>query len=235
MIKRILLASLIGIFLVSLSVQPVFATDAQLACSPTTTTLSVGQTVVTDIIMNPRGFDALGSTVVMTYTPSILDATSQTLAAVTDTTGWTAPTTKNVDSAVGKITLDYGSAQQAFSETATIGRVTFTGKAAGTSQVSFVYFKEYDDTTAGVAKVYGQKTTGTTTNILTDVVDCQYTVTGAGITVAPTVPGSTVAPSALPRTGTFETTVFLLGGGGMVFFIGIFLSKFALSRSRSSS
>ncbi|MBI2612060.1 LPXTG cell wall anchor domain-containing protein [Candidatus Gottesmanbacteria bacterium] len=227
MIKRLLYSSFFIFIFLLLKPSYVLATEAQLACSPTTTTVAVGQTIATDIILNTRGFDASGATVILTYTPAILDTSTIALTAVTDTTGWTAPTTKTVDNTVGKITLDYGSSQDVFSDTATIGKVTFTGKAAGTSEVSFVFFQEYDDTTSGVAKVYGEKAPGTTSNILTDVVDCQYTVTG-GSTPVPTQPGSTIAPTILPRTGSGDVSMVIFGVGVFLVFIGVFLTKFVL-------
>jgi len=206
----------------------VFATDAQLACSPTTSTISVGQTLTSDIILNTRNFNVSGATVVMTYPPSLLDVTSASLDAETTDTGWTAPTVKTVDNNLGKITLDYGSSQEAFSDTATIGKVTFTGKSPGIANVGFIFYQEYDDTTAGISKVYGQKTAGTTSNILTDVVNCQYTVTGT-TTLAPTSPpdGTTVDPTILPRTGGQDMMIVIAGMGGLVFALGLLGMKFA--------
>lgn len=228
MIKRFLSIGFFILILLTLFKKSTFATQAQLACSPSTSTVSVGQTIVTDIILNANEYDVTGATVVMTYTPAIIQTSTSDLTSVTDTTGWSEPTTSNVDTSVGKITLDYGSSQTAFTEETTIGKVTFTAKAAGTSQVSFVYFKEYDDETEGVAKVYGERTPGETTNILTDVVNCQYTVTGAASTPIPTsLPGSTVAPTILPRTGGGDFSSIIFVGGAVLLGIGVFLTKFA--------
>ena len=175
---KLLLAIIFFSSLFFLGAKKSLATHAQLACSPTTSTLEVGETITTDIILNTRSYKVTGAYPILTYTSTILDASSATLEAVTEDTGWSAPTKKTVDATTGKIEVDYGKTQDEFTSTGTIARVTFTAKKAGNANINFVFFSEYDDTTAGVAKVWGEKTAGVTSNILTDIVDCAYTVTG---------------------------------------------------------
>ncbi len=212
-----------GLFLLP---KTVLATQAQLACSPTTSTVAVGGTITSDIVLNTRSFQILGADAILTYTTGILDTDSASVVPVTTNTNWTNPINKLVDTTLGKIELDYGSSQSAYTSSGSIGRITFTARQPGNANVNFVFFQEYDNTTAGVAKVWGLKGSATPSNVLTDVVDCVYTVTG--VTAAPSSPTSPVTqttPGVLPPTGGGDTTLLLVGGGLVLAFLGILLPR----------
>lgn len=224
--KKLVLILFLFLFVVP---DKAYATAAQLACSPSTSTVTVGSTITTDLILNTREYEVTGANAILTYTTGVLDANTASLVPITSVTNWTAPTKKLVDSTLGKIELDYGQSQTAFTESGTIGKVTFTAKQAGTANVSFVFFSEYDDTTTGVAKVWGEKTAGVTSNILTDVVNCIYTVTGGTNPTATPAPGVPTSPP-LPRTGNGGITGMIVGIGGVLSLIGFFLPKILFKR-----
>lgn len=199
--------------------QKVFATQAQLACSPTTSTVAVGSTITADIILNTRSYQTQGADAILTYTSGVIDTTTDSVVPVTSSTNWTDPIKKVVDTSLGQIEIDYGASQSAFASSGTIAKITFTATQEGTANLNFKYFSEYDSS-SGVAKVWGQRTPPTVSNILTDVVNCAYTVTGASST-----PQVTASPSALPRTGTFETTILLASGGLMLAIFGMLFPR----------
>lgn len=204
------------------------ATDAQLACSPTTSTIAVGGSVTTDIILNTRNFQTYGANAILTYSSDLLSTSETDVVPVTTTTNWTSPS-KTVDQTLGKIEIDYGQDQSVFASTATIAKVTFTGIAPGTANINFTYFQEYDES-SGVAKVWGKKNPPTISNILTDVVNCAYTVTGETEPTNTPPPGTTVNPTSvnptnLPRTGSGETTLVFMGIGAILIFLGLLFPR----------
>lgn len=220
--KKAALISLIILFLIGWMPKKVYATQAQLACSPTTSTVAVGQTITTDIILNTRSYQIQGADAILTYTTGVLDTSDIAVLPVTSNTNWTAPKNKLVDTTLGKVELDYGASQSAYTSSGSIGRITFTAKAAGNANVNFVFFNEYDNTTTGVSKAWGQKTPPTISNVLTDVVNCVYTVTGGGVGG----PVITATSSGLPRTGNMETTMWFLGFGALILSGGLLLPRF---------
>lgn len=250
---------LLGLFIL-VPKRAVFATDASLKCSPSTQTLHVGDTLTVDYILDSRGFQTYGANVIATYTTDTLTAATAS-TAVTSSSNWRQPTTNTVDSNLGKITFDYGSAQPAWTGNASIGQMRFTTKAVGQAQFNFVFYQPNDDTTPGVAKVWGKKDGSTLSNIVSDVSNCVYVIEAAVATptIAPTSPntfgptcaaspppGATANPtfgptcivtttprptiSQLPRTGIVETTISLLGVGGVLVLSGVFLPVFLLRK-----
>lgn len=208
----------------------VLATRASLLCEPGSGNYNVGDTITVSYKLDTRSFSAYGADIVATFTPSVLEAVGTASTPGTADTKWTAPTTNTIDASLGKIRLDFGKNQASFSGTTNIGQATFKAKAAGQAQFNFVFFQQYDDTTidGGAAKVWGIKTEGgTISNILTDVTNCMYVIASTGPTSTPGPIGSsgpTVPPvTELPRSGTGEVTVALLGlafifiGGGLIF------------------
>ncbi|MBI2616521.1 hypothetical protein HYW55_00105 [Candidatus Gottesmanbacteria bacterium] len=248
MIRILTLFFVFSLFFVA-SPTHVLATDANLKCSPSTKTINVGDTLIVDYLLDTRTFQAFGANVIATYTTDTLQAASQS-TPVTTSSSWGQPTTNTVDANLGKITLDYGSSQPAWTGSASIGQIQFTAKAAGQAQFNFVFYQPNDDTTPGVAKVWGKKDGSTLSNILTDVNNCIYVIEASTITPSPTstaptfgptcaagatpgqggtpCPTNTVRPtvSYLPKTGIIETTVSLLGIGGILVLSGIFLPVF---------
>lgn len=208
------------------------ATRASLMCEPATGTYNVGDTITVNYKLDTRSFATTGVDVVATYTPNVLEFVGTQSTAATTDTKWTAPVTNTVDSSLGKIRLDYGKAQVAFTGSSAIGQATFKAKAAGQGQFNYVFFQQYDDTTidGGAAKAWGVKTAGAAvSNILTDVTNCIYVISQAGPT---STPGPTVPPvTQLPRSGSGEVTMslLLLAGlfvtGGLIFPLYVFSKR----------
>lgn len=233
----IFVAIIIALFM--LPVGAVYATRASLLCTPGSGTYNVGDTITVNYVLDTRSFPADGADIVATYTPSVLEVVgTQSTPSITDT-HWTAPVTNTVDSSLGKIRLDYGKAQTAFTGNSPIGQITFKAKAAGQAQFNFIFFQQYDDTTidGGAAKVWGKKTEGAAiTNILTDVTNCVYVISQIAPTATP-APGVTVPPAVtvppitqLPRTGSTEVTISLLILAAIFVSGGVILPLFITSR-----
>lgn len=217
----------------------VFATAANLSCSPSTGTYNVGNTFTVDYVLDTRSFASYGTDVVATYDPTIIEVVGTTSTGVTTATGWGQPTENTIDNNLGKIDLKYGSSQPVFTGNATIGQVTFRAKTAGQAQFNYTFFQQYDDTTPGVAKVWGKKDGTNLSNILTDVNNCIFIVEGASLTptVAPSLPTATRAPtlpsptiiptlpignvSEIPRAGGVADTYTFLALGGIFFTLGL--------------
>ncbi|OGG27077.1 hypothetical protein A2960_02970 [Candidatus Gottesmanbacteria bacterium RIFCSPLOWO2_01_FULL_39_12b] len=205
----------------------VFATEASLKCTPSTATYKVGDTFTVDYNLDTRTFPVFGANVVATYDPSILQVVGTSSTPVTTSTQWGTPVTNTIDSTLGKITLDYSNTQPSWTGSSSIGQVTFKTKTTGQAQFNFVFFQQYDDTTPGVAKVWSKKDGTNLSNILTDVNNCLYVISGVtpSPTNAPPGPTATSQPTVppvteLPRSGNTETTVSLLGLAGLFLIIG---------------
>jgi len=216
-----------------------FATAANLSCSPSTGTYNVGNTFTVDYVLDTRTFAAYGADVVATYDPSIIEVVDTTSTAITTATGWGQPSVNTIDNSLGKIDFKYGSSQPVFTGNATIGQVTFRAKTAGQAQFNYTFFQQDDDTTPGVAKVWGKKDGTNLSNILTDVNNCIFIVEGAGITPTaapglptatppPILPSPTIIPtlpignvSEIPRAGKMADTYTFLTLGGLFFTLGL--------------
>lgn len=256
--KFLALIFLLPLFFI-LSPMHAFATEASLKCSPSTKTINVGDTLTVDYILDTRSYQTFGANVIATYSTDTLTAASAS-TPVTTNSNWGQPTANTVDSNLGKITLDYGSAQPVWTGNASIGQMQFSAKATGQAQFNFYFFQPKDDTTPGVAKVWGKLDGSTLSNILSDVANCIYVIEAGtptptsalptfgptcapspppgstpNPTFGPTCPPATKAPttprptvSVLPRSGVFETTVSLLGIGGIFLLSGVLLPVFLL-------
>lgn len=209
-----------------------FAADASLKCTPTSGNVNVGDTFTIDYTLDTRTASASGATVVATFDPSLMIPVSTISSQLVNVTGWTGATTNTIDATLGKIVLDYGSEQSFYKGSTSLGQVTMRAKSAGQAQFNFTFFQQYDDTTPGVVKIYGKKDGTTTSNILSDVNNCIYVISG-GVTPTASAPTPTtpVAPTAttvppppnvteLPRTGAVETTIGLLAIAAVFLSIG---------------
>lgn len=228
--KKLFLALfiLLPAFLMPVSV---YATQASLKCLPSSGTYKIGETFTVDLSLDTRSFQAYGADIAATFDPSIIEATGTTVTPVTTSTNWTTPTTKTISA--GKVRLDYGKSQAAYSGTTSIGQISFKAKAAGQTNFNILFFQPYDDTSADgtVAKVWGKKDNSNITNILTDTNGCVFVVEGATPTTAPTSgPSSPPLPTELPKTGAVETTVSL-GVIAVIFMtIGVIIPVFGKNR-----
>lgn len=216
----------------------VLATEASARCSPTTGTYTVGETFKVDYTLDTRGFPIYGADIEATYDQGILEAVGSASAALTTSTKWTAPTTNKIDISsgkTGKISLDYGKAQAAYTGSGSVGQIEFKAKAAGQATFAYTFFQQYDDTTPGVIKVWGKKDGTNIVNILTDVNNCIYVIAESEVQSTPTpqpnqptaTPQPTTSPQVteLPRTGTIEITVALFCLAGLFIVAGYFIPK----------
>lgn len=211
------------------------ATQSNLRCIPSTGTYNVGDTFTVQYQLDTRGFPVFGLNAIANYDYTVLQATTSQ-SNITPPTGWGQPTTNTIDTTLGKINIDWGNTQPAFTGTSTFGSVVMQAKAPGQAQFNFVFFQQFDDTTPGVSKVWGKKDGVNITNVLTDVNNCIFVVQAVNAptpTTAPGLPTSTPIPglptatpipapnvTQLPRAGSVEATislglagVFLLAGG----------------------
>lgn len=208
----------------------VYATEASLRCTPTTGTYNVGETFTVDFTLDTRGFQIYGADVEANYDQGVIEAQGTTSTAITSVTGWGTPILNTIDTTSGKsgkISLDYGQSQPAFTGSTSIGQLTFKALAAGQAQFNYVFFQQYDNTTPGVAKAWGQRTPPTLSNVLTDVNNCIYVVADSNPvpTTAPATPVPTSPPQVtqLPRMGVVENTIAIITFGFILLGIGIIL------------
>ena len=214
-----------------------YATEASLKCSPSTGTFKVGDSFSVDYTLDTRTFPVYGADIIATFDTGILEAVGTQSTPVTTSTNWGQPATNTIDSVLGKITLEYGKTQPAYTGSSSIGQITFRAKVSGQAQFNYTFFQQYDDTTPGVAKVWGKRDGVNLTNILTDVNNCIYVIEGTTTpTTAPSQPTPTLAPGAptntplpqqpaptiseLPRSGSMETTISFLGIATLLVTIG---------------
>lgn len=151
-------------------------TRASLSCTPSTGTYNIGDTITADLHLDTRGFSVFGSDIYLTYDPTILEALGSKLIPLTDSTNWTGPISNIVDPTSGKIHLDYDNNQEAYTGSTSAAQISFKAIREGTAQLPYIFFQQYDDTTAGVTKVWGKKDGINLTNILTDVNNCIYVI-----------------------------------------------------------
>ncbi len=211
------------------------ADDASLRCSPATSTIQVNTTFTVDYVVDTRGSQAFGADINATYDSALLEAVGTQSTPVTAATGWGQPTTNTIDSELGKIHLDYGNSQPAATISASIGQVTFRAKAAGQAQFNFSFFQPNDDTTPGVAKIWGKRDGTNLSNILTDVNNCIYVIEGSLTptlsptpSLIPSVPATSyqLTPTAapireLPRSGIIDQMAGFLGTSFILITMGI--------------
>ena len=222
-------------------VSRVFAAASTLKCSPSTGTYNVGDTFSVDYILDTQNFETFGADVVATYDPGILTATATTSTSVTTVTSWGSPTLNNIDTSLGKIELQYGSSQPAFTGSTTIGKATFSAAAGGQAQFNFTFFQQFDDTTPGVATVWGKKDGVNLSNILTDVNNCIYVVNASSSSISPSPTAASVSPTTtttptatvtggaltvteLPRAGRMENSIFIMILAGVFMSLGVLLN-----------
>lgn len=232
---RLLTIILAVIILSQLFVNPAFATEASLKCSPSTGTYKVGETFEVEYVLDTRTFEAYGADIEATYDGDIIETVGSQSTAITAVTGWGQPTTNLINASSALISLDFGKAQSAYKGSTTIGKVMFKGKSAGQAQLNYNFFQQYDDTTPGVAKVWGKKNGTDISNILTDVNNCIFIIEAQTPIATPTAPpvgnlptsGPTSPPSptisVIPPLGGENTTISLLGISAVLIGTGIFL------------
>ncbi len=233
---KILLSSSVIILALFISPTSAWATKASLSCTPANGTYNVGDTINVSYVLDTRTFQAFGSDLYITYDAGMLEATGTQSTIVTTDTKWTTnPVSNTVDSSLGKIHLDYGNSQAAYTGSSTIGSISFRAKQAGQAEFKYTFFQQYDDTTPGVAKVWGKKDGTTLSNILTDVTNCIYVIsTAVTSTPGPTSPpAATSAPvvSELPRSGSTETTMALVLFAFFIMGLGLVIPAFNLKNN----
>jgi hypothetical protein len=228
--KNIFLTLLIIIVLYVIFPYKVFATEASLSCAPSTGTYCTNETIVVDYIINTRTFPVFGADISAGFTASVLQPIGTQSTPVTSTTLWTAPLTNTIDAAVGGIRLDYGNAQPSYTGNTSIGKISFKAISAGQAQLYYNFQQQYDDTTPGVAKIWGKKDGVTLSNILTDVNNCIYIIEDCNPTTGPTSPPQPTTPSrptvtTIPDLGTTETGMVIFAVAGLFLITGFFLPK----------
>lgn len=232
---RLLTLILSIIFFEFIFSSPVWATEATLTCIPSTGTYKVGESFDIELVLDTRNFEVFGANLQATYDGDIIQATNTQLEAVTAVTLWGVPTTNTINSSTASISLDYGNGQPSYKGSTTIGKATFKGVSAGQAQLNYNFFQQYDDTTPGVAKVWGKKNGIDLSNILTDVNNCIYVIEAVTASPTPTslpigtlptgAPSNTPSPtiSVIPPLGGQNMTVSFLGMAAILVGAGIFL------------
>lgn len=221
----------------------ILATEASFKCSPSTGTFKVGETFTVDYVLDTRSFPVYGAAAVSTYDPVLLEVVGTQSTPVTASTNWGQPTTNNVDTSLGKITLDYRKDQTSWTGSSSIGQITFKAKSSGQAQFNWIFYQQYDNTTPGVAMVWSKKDGTNLSNILTDVNNCIYVISNTTPTSIPTsiptnVPNKpivTLRPTIplvteLPRSGNTESIISFLGLAGIILAIGIFVPKLLMEK-----
>lgn len=207
----------------------VFAAEVILRCTPQTGTFKVGDTFTVDYYLDTGGRQTTGADIIATYDTEVLTSVSTNSTVISTDTNWKEPAVNSIDASLGKIQLDFGSDQEAFSGNSSIGQVIFKAKAAGQAQFSYAFFQPNDNTTPAVAKVWGEPIEGKATNILTNVNNCIYTVEVASSPSPTSSPAVRPTVSELPRSGGGEVAGFFMGLSCLLIFLG--LSSYLLSFS----
>jgi hypothetical protein len=220
---RILVTLIILGALLMLSPSRAFATQSNAKCQPSSGTYQVGDIFAVDIVFDTRSFPIYGADIVGTYGSTIIQAQVSQITPITTVTNWTAPTTNTVGN--GNFRMDYGKSQAEYTGSTSVGQITFKALKAGQAKFDYTFYQQYDDTTAdgGAIKIWGKKDLVNISNILTDVNGCTYVIEEGVVPTSP--PGATSAPvpTELPRSGTTEMTVSLLGIAGLFLIIGTVL------------
>lgn len=222
------------LYLFSAPLSSIWATAATLKCTPANGTYPVGSEFTVDYTLDTRNFPVYGADIIASFTYGVIEATTAQSTPITTTTNWNTPITNTVDNSLGRIQLDYGNNQAEFNGVTNVGNITFKTIKEGQVQFDFVFFQQYDDTTPGVAKVWGKKDQVNITNILTDVNNCIYVIEGTSVTTAPTLPPDSTLPpitetaessipTELPRAGNLETTLILATLGVIFILAGAFI------------
>lgn len=192
---------------------------ASFSLSPATKTVTINSTFTVDVLLDTGGDAVSGATFYLTYDPTLLmvvdslsgsDVTSQGINVQPGTIFNQSPLTNTVDATTGTIHMDSGSLGTSYNSNGGRGvmaTVTFQALAVGSANVNFTFNPNATTNTSLVALE------GAPTNILTSVNNGTYTVTAT----------QTQAP--LPQTGTFETTLVVLGGGASLLAAGWYLSR----------
>jgi len=191
-------------------------TNPHLSFSPSTTTVTVGETFDVDVLVDTGGQAVDGVDAIISYDQDLLEAVSVTAGSFLFTT-------TNSLATAGKIKI-YGVAESGSPKTGTgtLATITLRAKSAGEATLTF-------DCQSGVT---------TDSNInkgSEDIIVCTSNGTGVytlgsstssaslSATPSPTVVAnsSTSTTSAdLPATGAFANTLILLGIGAILSFLG---------------
>jgi len=191
-------------------------TNPHLSFSPSTTTVTVGETFDVDVLVDTGGQAVDGVDAIISYDQDLLEAVSVTAGSFLFTT-------TNSLATAGKIKI-YGVAESGSPKTGTgtLATITLRAKSAGEATLTF-------DCQSGVT---------TDSNInkgSEDIIVCTSNGTGVytlgsstssaslSATPSPTVVAnsSTSTTSAdLPATGAFTNTLILLGIGAILSFLG---------------
>lgn len=226
-----ILLILLTLFIVT-RVPDVYATEASLSCSPATGTYNIGDTFTVNYVLNTRTYQTYGADIIATYDPQTLEAVGTQSTPLTSSTNWATVSANTVDNTLGKIDLNFGNQQPVFTGNTAVGQITFRAKAAGQAEFQYSFFQDKDNSTPGVAKVWGKlDANAAVTNILSDVTSCIYVISPSATTptIVPTnPPAATAVPtipriSELPRSGAMETALSVVGVAGLFLIIGLLI------------
>ncbi|KKR33166.1 MAG: hypothetical protein UT63_C0022G0009 [Candidatus Gottesmanbacteria bacterium GW2011_GWC2_39_8] len=187
-----------------------------LSFDPSTKTVNAGDTLTISVNVDTGSKNTTGADALVSFDNSILEYSDVT-AGTFYATGY-----KSLISP-GKLLLGMSQTDVTSPKTGTglLGSIIFRAKSAGTASLSFV---------CSTGKADSNIISSTDSS---DVIDCSkivaasYTV-GTGtdnsyISSSTPRPEATNPPSALPKTGTFEVTLVLVGIGVVLTIIGGFL------------
>ncbi|NCS32223.1 hypothetical protein GW793_01895 [bacterium] len=201
-----------------LTTKPVLAAQAALSFTPSTQSVSPGQTISATVLVNTNGETIDRVLTKITYTSSILSPTSITTSnSFVDI--WYQ---NNIGSTAGVLILEGGvSGNGTSGENLTLATINFSTISSGTATLAF----------SSDSAVYN---VGTNTNILAQAQSATYTVgTSTTPTISPTQTISpqvtitatlTPLPNQLPVGGTTEVTVLVIIGALIVLVSGIILT-----------
>jgi|GEM_PF-640790 len=225
--KKYILIPLLFLLLTS-SASVTFGAGASLSLSPTTGSVAVGQNLAVELYLDTGGAAVTGVDAVINFNPSFLQVAS-TNPVVFGSLFYGSQPQPTIDNTAGKLVIHPGVTSTAYAYTGrgVLATLNFTGKAAGTSPITFTC---ETGARAGDSNIWSEQK---------DIIDCtlntggSYAVTSGGGTTSPTAtptPGSgsgdggtsataTPTPSQLLESGVTEWT-FLMFGLGVFFILG---------------
>ena len=223
--KKYFLLTLI-LILLTICVPVSYAAGASLSLSPTTGSVAVGQNIAVELYLDTGGAAVTGVDAVINFNPQFLQ-TATTNPVIPGALFYGTQPPPTIDNTTGKLVIHPGVTSTAYAYTGrgVLATLNFTGKAAGTSPITFTC---ETGARAGDSNVWSEQK---------DIIDCtlntggSYSVTSGGDGSSPTAtptPGSggsgtgataTPTPSELLESGVTEWT-FLMFGLGVFFILG---------------
>jgi LPXTG-motif cell wall-anchored protein len=184
--------------------------------SPSAKTIGVNDTFDVLLVLDTGGQTISGGSAVLTYDPVrllVVDAdTGKTGTQIFSGSIFTIPITNMVDTAAGKIILDYGKSAGSFSASGNFGKITFKAISSGSTVVSYLLGSAQSATASAVY--------ASGANVLAAVNSGSYSISSSVSSVSATMTSGEI----LPQAGVVENTIaiFLAGvtfvAGGLFFF-----------------